>query len=222
MVNQHQENEQAKARQSNRNLILGLWLVVGVFLLGKIAYVFLQDAPNPCGDGVVIAGKSEMLNGDFEAVNENGAVITKDDIFQDWSLVYFGYSFCPDVCPIDNARNAEITDILNQQGIEITPIFITVDPARDTPEVMKTYTEYIHPKMIGVSGSEAQIERLKSLFKAYSEKVTSDSGDDPDYYLVNHTAFSYLVNDGAYVTAYSRSQRAEEIAANISCQVQNR
>ncbi len=219
MVNQPQDNEQDKARKINRNLIVGLWTLVGIFLISMLGYVYFQDKPNPCGDGVVIAGKSDMLNGGFDALDENGQNVTQDELLlQHWSLIYFGYTFCPDVCPIDTARNAEVTDILAEQGIDLTPIFVTVDPERDTPEVMKEYTEYVHPKMIGVSGSPAQIERLKSLFKVYSEK---ENGDDPEFYLVNHTGFSYLVNDGKFVTAYSRSQSAEEIAANISCQVKN-
>lgn len=218
MVNQAEPNGQDNRHKNNRNLIIALWGLVGLFLLGMLGYVYLQPKPNPCRDGVVIAGKSDMAKGDFDAVDETGKTINQDDLLQGWSLVYFGYSFCPDVCPIDAARNAEITDILASQGTAITPIFITVDPKRDTPEVLNEYTEYMHPKMIGVTGSEAQIERLKTLFKVYSE---AEASDDPDYYLVNHTAFSYLMKGKEYITAYARSQRAEEIAANIQCQIEH-
>ena len=75
------------------------------------------------------------------------------------SLVYFGYTFCPDVCPIDVARNAEAISLLDERGIDVTPVFISLDPARDTPERLREWTDYMHPRLARPTGSRAQLDR---------------------------------------------------------------
>ena len=83
------------------------------------------------------------------------------------ALVYFGYTFCPDVCPLDSARNAEAVDLLAKRGMPATPVFISVDPKRDTPEVVAEFTTWLHPKMIGLTGTPEQVKAASQAYRTY-------------------------------------------------------
>ena len=110
-----------------------------------------------CGVGQV-AGGSAQIGGPFELVNASGETVTDKDVITEPSLVYFGYTFCPDVCPMDMARNADAVDLLQDAGYGVTPVFITVDPDRDTPEVVGDFADNMHERMIGLTGSAEQIK----------------------------------------------------------------
>src|SRR3989338_3381074 len=101
---------------------------------------------------------------------ETGKTVTDKDVITKPSLVYFGYTFCPDVCPLDNARNADAVDILEEKGFEVTPVFISVDPERDTPEVVRDFTDNLHPRMIGLTGSAEQVKAASLAYKTYFKK----------------------------------------------------
>ena len=94
--------------------------------------------------------------------------------------LYFGYTYCPDICPLDNARNAEAVDILEERGYDVQPAFITIDPARDTPEVVREFSETLHPRMVGLTGSEEQIKAASLAYKTYYKK---QEDGDPQFYL---------------------------------------
>ncbi len=143
MVNQGKNNEQVenaselapkKPRRPIRWVMFGLWGLVIVLALGLLIYYQNQTQSEPCLQAVAMPG-GETLGGAFTALDENGQEVSEKDVITEPSLVYFGYTFCPDVCPIDTARNAEVTDILAGKGVDITPIFITVDPERDTRHI---------------------------------------------------------------------------------------
>jgi protein SCO1/2 len=130
------------------------------------------------------------------------------------TVVYFGYTFCPDVCPLDAARNAAAVDILAEQGISVTPVFITIDPARDTQDVVGEYTDNFHPKMIGLTGSDEQIAAVSRAYKTYYSKAD----DDPDYYLMQHSTFTYLVlPETGFVEFFRQPTPAEEVAEVTAC-----
>ncbi len=167
------------------------------------------------GDMNLPAGRS--FGGPFTAIDQTGQAVSQSDVITGPSLMYFGYTFCPDVCPIDTARNARVTDIVRAQGIDLTPIFITVDPERDTPEALAEFTSYIHDDMIALTGSNEEIDELKKSYGAYGEK---SGGDDPEYYLVDHTAFTYLVTPKGFVAAYDRALTEDQLAENIACHAQ--
>ncbi len=217
MTQDKEEEKTPSPARSSRGLILALWGLVALFVVGMLVYLQMGGKDDPCPGSVQVMGGDD-LGGAFEAIDETGSKVSEKDVIMGPSLLYFGYTFCPDVCPIDTARNAEVTDILDERGLEIAPIFVTIDPERDTAEVLEEYTSYVHDRMIGITGSGAEIEHLKSLYKVYGEKQPSD---DPEYYLVDHSAFSYFVTENGFVSAYSRAQSAEEIADNIQCQMKN-
>ena len=108
-----------------------------------------------CRAGAIGGG---AIGGPLSLVNGEGQPVTDADIFTKPTLLYFGYTFCPDVCPLDNARNAEAIDILEERGFDVQPAFISIDPARDTPDVVRDFAANLHPKMIGLTGSEEQVK----------------------------------------------------------------
>lgn len=164
--------------------------------------------------GGQIAGGAGAIGGPFELVNSDGETVTDADVITKPSLLYFGYTFCPDVCPLDTARNAEAVDILEQRGQMVTPVFITVDPDRDTPEVVGDFAFNLHERMIGLTGSP---EQVKAASKAYKTYYRAHPKTD-EYYLVDHSTMSYLVlPDEGFVEFFRRDLGAEQVADRIGC-----
>ncbi|WP_264211758.1 SCO family protein [Leisingera thetidis] len=161
-----------------------------------------------------IAGGTDTIGGPFELVNARGETVTDKDVITEPSIVYFGYTFCPDVCPMDSARNADAVDVLAERGISVTPVFISIDPDRDTPEAVGDFAENLHEKMIGLTGS---LEQVKAASKAYKTYFKKNEGDE-DYYLVDHSTFSYLVlPEEGFVEFFRRDETAEQMADKTAC-----
>ena len=159
------------------------------------------------------------VGGPFTLTNTFGETVTNTEVFDKPSLVYFGYTSCPDVCPIDTARNVAAVELLESQDKLVTPVFISIDPNRDTPDVMSEYIKYFHDRMVGLTGSTDQVASAAREFKVYYRK---QSGDDSDlYYLIDHSSFSYLVLPRQGVVEYfRRDASAEDVADGISCFLQ--
>ena len=188
---------------------------IAVFLISASVYIiFFNNNGNgfsKCRAGQV-AGN---IGGSFSLINEDGIVVTDIDVIKGPSLIYFGYTFCPDICPLDTYRNAEAVTLLEEDGYDVTPIFITFDPVRDTPEVLKQFTDYMHPKMVGLTGSIDEIKKVAKKYRVYFKKQNTD---DPENYLVDHTAFTYLVLPGiGFVDFFRRELTAEQLAEKVSC-----
>lgn len=161
--------------------------------------------------GSQVAGN---IGGPFELVNGAGETVTETDVITEPSLVYFGYTFCPDVCPFDVARNADAVDILAERGIDATPVFISIDPERDTVDVVADYAANMHDKMIGLTGSADQVAAASKTYKTYYQAHK----DGTDEYLVDHSTFTYLVlPDHGFVDFFRRDVTAEEMADRTAC-----
>ena len=187
----------------------GIWFVTQTSQGGQFAQ---------CQGGSV-ASDGDQIGGPFELVNADGETVTDADVITEPSLIYFGFTFCPDVCHMDNGRNADAVDILAARGISATPIFISVDPKRDTPEVMGEYAFYLHDKMIGLTGSPEQTHAASQAFRTYYR--VHDSDDDENY-LIDHSTFTYLVlPEHGFVEFFRRDTSAEAMADRVACFVQN-
>lgn len=161
-----------------------------------------------------VAGGSAVLGGSFDLVNGDGVTVTDTDIITKPTILYFGYTYCPDVCPLDNSRNAEVLDLLSKNKIDAQAVFITVDPKRDTPKVMADYTANMHEKMIGLTGSAEQIATAAKNWRV-AYQVQDDGTDD---YLVGHTTLSYLVLPKyGTVEFFHRGVTPEAMAKQIAC-----
>ncbi len=161
-----------------------------------------------------IAGGTAAIGGPFELLNDKGETVTDTDVITEPTLVYFGYTFCPDVCPFDMSRNAEAVDILAERGQSVTPLFISIDPDRDTPEVVADYAFNLGGKTIALTGSPEQVKAASQAYKTYYK--AHDKSDE--YYLVDHSTFTYLVTpEDGFLEFFKRDDTAEQMADKVGC-----
>jgi protein SCO1 len=181
---------------------------------GSLFYIQYQrsgDAFAECRQSQFASG---AIGGPFTLVNPAGQTVTDAEVLTKPSLVYFGYTFCPDVCPFDMSRNAEAVDLLDAQGIDVTPVFISIDPERDTPDVMGDYAANLHPKLIALTGSPEQVKATANAYRTiYSRQETGD-----EFYLMNHMTFTYLMLPGTgFVDFFRREITSEQMAESVAC-----
>ncbi len=152
-----------------------------------------------------------LIGGPFALTDQRGARVTDADFRGRAMLVYFGYSFCPDICPTDLAAMAAAIDALGPRGAEVQPLFITIDPERDTVERLAEYAPLFHPRLIALTGTPEEIRTAAAQYRVYYEKA----GTGPDY-LMNHSGIIYLMDpQGRFVTHFAQGTPTDEIAATI-------
>jgi protein SCO1/2 len=183
-------------------------------LLGWQGYRALQsqsaDAFAECRSGAVAGGE---IGGPFTLTDTKGNVVTDATLLAKPALIYFGYASCPDVCPLDNARNTEAVALLAAQGLDVTPVFITVDPTRDTQAVLADYAENFEG-LLALTGSQAQTDAAAKTYKVYFQIPEKR---DPGY-MVDHTTLTYLVLPKVgFVDFFQRDATAQEMADKAAC-----
>lgn len=153
------------------------------------------------------------FGGPFSLVDHNGVSRTDRDFRGNFLLVYFGYTYCPDICPTGLQTIAEALDSLGPRASRVRPVFVSVDPARDTPAVLKDYVANFHPTMVGLTGTEAQIRAAARAYRIHRSKViTPDMKDDKDY-LVTHSSITYLMGpDGSWKTLFPHGTTSAAMA----------
>lgn len=172
-----------------------------------------------CGAGQ-IAGGAGQIGGPFELVGAQGQKVTDKDVLTGPSLVYFGYTFCPDVCPLDMARNADAADLLAERGYDVTPVFISVDPERDTPEVVGDFAANLSERVVGLTGSQEQVKAASAAYKTYYKSHAGDGSGE--FYTVDHSTFTYLMLPGEGLADFFRREAsAEEMAEKTACFIDN-
>ncbi|MCV3269988.1 SCO family protein [Roseobacter sinensis] len=198
--------------------------LAAIAIVGLLGGIWFATQPRDGGDSFAqcrasqIAGGAASIGGPFELVNAAGETVTDQDVITEPTLIYFGYTFCPDVCPIDAARNAVAVDMLAERNISTTPVFISVDPKRDTPDVVGDFAANLHERMIGLTGSPEQVKAASEAYRTYYK--AHDSGDD--FYLVDHSTFSYLVlPEHGFVEFFRREATAQDIADTVACFAEN-
>jgi cytochrome oxidase Cu insertion factor (SCO1/SenC/PrrC family) len=155
----------------------------------------------------------EPVGGPFALVDHTGTRRTDADFRGKLLLVYFGFTYCPDVCPTDLQDISLALDRLGPAGDAVQPLFITLDPQRDTAEHLKDYLALFHPRLIGLTGDAAAIRKAADAYKVYYAKVPNARGDD---YTVDHSAFIYVMGvDGAYLGFFPPGTPPERIAESI-------
>lgn len=155
------------------------------------------------------------IGGPFTLTKSDGARVSEADFIGKYSLYYFGYTYCPDVCPLDLQKLTLALEEVEKRGIDLAPFnvaFITIDPDRDTPEVMGEYIKSIHPHIMGLSGSPEDIDQVKQSFRVYATKDESADEGNEDY-LVAHSNMMYLMDkDGYYIQHFSDANSYKEMA----------
>jgi protein SCO1/2 len=161
-----------------------------------------------------MAGGEALVGGPFTLVDQHGDAVTERDFAGRHMLIYFGYTYCPDVCPMSLANMTQALDLLRPEEAEqVVPIFITVDPERDTVEQLAEYAPLFHPRLVALTGSP---EAVKAAARAYRVYFAKAGDTDSDAYLMDHSTFIYLMGrDGEYVRHFAHHAAPEEIAAGI-------
>ena len=200
----------------NRIYVWGLVVAALVALLLSIAGQrgMLGERPAPQAEKEGVA----LIGGPFALVDGNGATITERDFAGRHMLVSFGFTSCPDVCPTLLITVGQTLDALGDDAAALQALFITVDPERDTPDVVAAYVKNFHPDLVGLSGSVEQVAAAAAAYRIYYAKVPNPdaaAGDTLDY-SIDHSAYLYLMGpDGAYLSHFTHRTTVEEIVAVI-------
>lgn len=189
----------------------GLALIVAVATAGITGWRAFVPEPPPTARQL---GQAKIKSA-FTLTDHHGRTVTERDFRGRWQLVFFGYTFCPDVCPTTLAVMAQVVDALGDDAARVAPLFITVDPARDTPQVMAEYVGAFHSRIIGLTGTNEQIKAAAKSFRIYAGR--EEKPDAPGGYLMGHSGYMYLMTpDGEYDSVFSENRNPpEEIVAAI-------
>ncbi len=171
------------------------------------------ERPSRDSDGLENEDASLEIGGAFSLVDQDGQPVTEQTYADTHKLVFFGFTNCPAVCPTELQKVTLIMDELGDDAEKITPMFITVDPERDSVEQIKGYVVQFHPRLVGLTGTQEQIDGVKNAFKVYASKVENEMMEE---YMVDHSAFLYLTDkDNMVLEVYPSTDTAEQIAADI-------
>lgn len=154
-------------------------------------------------------------------MDSRGRAISDQDFRGSFQLIAFGYTFCPDICPTTLAEISLIMEKLGTRAEQLQPLFVTVDPERDTPEVLRRYTAYFHPRIIGLTGSPELVRRVADHFKVRYEKHW-EPGAEKDKYSVDHSAGMYLLGpDGSFLRKFAYATPPQEVADRIRAMMED-
>lgn len=186
-----------------------LLVVVSAFIAGLTVFlgVFFYATGQFSGS---VSGSP--IGGPFKLVGDNGQPITDQDMRGKPWLVFFGYTHCPDVCPTTLFEMSEVMKALGKDADKVNGLFITVDPERDTPAVMKDYLSNFDPHLQGATGDLKSIEAVEREFRVYAKKVPTENGD----YSMDHSAVVYLMNkQGRFVAPFNLKRKPQAAAAEL-------
>ncbi len=187
-------------------LILG-GLVAGAAL--ALVAVNQQAPPSTSTPATQTTGKA-LIGGPFTLTDQTGKRVTEKDFLGRYMLVFFGFTNCPDICPSGLQVMSAALDKLGNKADIVTPVFITLDAARDTPEKMKAYVKSFHPRLTGLTGSEAEVAAAAKAYRVYFQKIEDDK--TPGSYTYDHAAIIYLMGkDGAFVTHIPHTTDVEQV-----------
>jgi len=199
-------------RQHSNNfmkIVIGMGLLIGVVALYLLLSIETPKKP--------LAGKGYNnepnieIGGDFELIDQEGEIFNSKRLNGKLSLIYFGFTYCPDICPASIQKITEVIKVLEKYKIDITPVFITIDPERDTSAMLKEYLKHFNNKFIGLTGTAQQIKEVADKFKVYYAKV--DMGPNhAGSYMLDHSSFVYLIDEkGKYIQHFYLNSPQEEI-----------
>lgn len=193
--------------------ILFRWFSWPFIVLVVLVWVLLGPdffSPKPSGYPHKMVA-SAPIGGAFDLVDQNGRSVTDQDYKTPYKLIFFGFTACPSICPSELLKMGDILTTLGSRANRVTPLFITVDPARDTPQILKTYTAKFDPRITGLTGTSDQVDRVLQKFRVYAARV-----DTPHGYTMDHSAFLYLTDaKNQMITIYKIDQTADVIAADL-------
>jgi protein SCO1/2 len=162
--------------------------------------------------GVSKVAQPAAIGGPFQLTDQNGKAVTDKSLKGKPTLIFFGYTHCPDVCPTSLFEMSEVLRAMGKDADKVNAVFISVDPERDTPATMKEYLASFDPHLEGLSGDPAETAKVITSYRVYAKKVPTKDGD----YTMDHTALIYLMDrDGRFVSPFNLKRTPEEAAADL-------
>ena len=188
--------------------------VIAGFLIGALAGAAILLLTTPQGGQPVQSSGTALIGGPFSLVGTDGKPVTDRDFRGRYMLIFFGFTHCPDICPAELQVTAQALDQLGDKAKKVVPIFITLDPERDTPEAMANYVKSFGPNFVGLTGSPEAIAAAAKVYRVSYAKV--ENKNSPGDYSVDHSALVYLMDpEGRYVTHFSYGLSADQMAEKL-------
>jgi len=203
----------------NQRLIrLAIGTLIGLLIAAGIVWWQISSLPTGSSSGTQTG--TALIGGPFSLTDQTGRPVTDADYRGRYLLIYFGFTFCPDVCPTELHVMATALDQLGPQGDRVQPMFITVDPERDTPSQLAGYVSQFHPRMVGLTGTPEQMATAARAYRVYYSKVPNKENDG--YYTMDHSSFVYLMSpDGRFLEAFAHGTTPDKMAQGIGAHIKS-
>lgn len=196
-----------------RLLAIAIISLIGGAGIGALTLPQVRGALSGSGTAPKSEGKA-LVGGPFALVDQTGRTVSDRDFRGRFMLVYFGYTYCPDVCPAGLQVIAAALDQLGANADRVVPIFVTLDPERDTPQHMGEYVKSFGPRFVGLTGSAEAIAKVAKAYRVYFKKVADAKA--PENYTLDHTSIIYLMDDkGEFVTHFTHATNVDQLAAQL-------
>ncbi len=192
-----------------KRVLIGASLAVGTLVILLLYLPALRPDPND----TTTTGEA-AIGGPFTLVDQAGTEISEDILLGHYSLIYFGFTYCPDICPMTLQTVADAIGLIPGQKSELVqPIFISLDPERDSVAAMADYVGHFHPRMIGLTGTMDQVTNAANAYRVFFQKRQLEDGSE---YTVDHSGFLYLMNRrGRYIDHFGKDVTVEELTARL-------
>ncbi len=192
-------------------------IIVIAAVLGLALAVFLNIMASkiqpPAQSGGLLAVTKDAFGGPFTLTDQDGTKVSQDDFSGEYRLIYFGFTYCPAICPTELAKMTKALNALGSDGDAVQPIFITIDPERDTVETMKNYVAMFHPRLQGLTGTPDEIKQVAKEYKIYYAKAQDESLSD---YTMDHSSFIYFMGpDDRLLHIFKMQDSAEDMTSVI-------
>jgi protein SCO1/2 len=196
----------------NRQALIPYLLLVAA-LIGGVLWYESNKVP---GLGRVVTTGQADVGGPFQLTDQSGKRVSDKDFRGRYMLIYFGYSFCPDVCPTTLAVMAQALEKLGDRSRQVAPILITIDPERDTPKVLEDYVKAFGPSFVGLTGSADEIKAVEKKYRVYAVKKPLEGGN----YGMDHSSVIYLMGpDGKLVSFYDEAISPDDLAKELKSKI---
>lgn len=201
-------------------LFVLLAALLAIALAAGIAWMRLNSRSAGSADGTggeIAVATGIQIGGPYSLIAQDGNRVTDESFQGKFQLIFFGFTFCPDVCPTELSRIADAMQRMGPDAEKVQPIFITVDPERDTPEAMGEYVRHFDQRIVGLTGSREEIDQVIATYRVFARKVQEPNSNQ---YVMDHSTFLYLLGpDGEFVTMYRYGTEPDELAKSLKSYV---
>ena len=190
--------------------------VLALVLTGLFTYTGKQRLLDKTGDNTTTLAKAVLPpGGPFELTDKHGQRVNSSSLEGKYRLIFFGFTYCPDICPMSLMTISKALEQLGSKAEQIIPVFISLDPGRDTPSQLKDYMESFDPRILALTGTDEEIKQVAAAFKVFYSKEENPSS--PNDYLVNHSGFIYFMDkQGNYLTHFSHDTSIDAMVNTLS------